>query len=192
MTDSNSVEEPIKQPASVLTLSIVTFVAFVAFAGFIFYLYFFNENKWQVDTTAYKQQVDSLKNLTQELQVRLASQEEYESKRAQHVYEYRFDPFDSENFRLYGLYRDVEKKYSTLDVALMFNISNAKSIKYSDVIGERWFIVPIKGVHYYSGDETITEIAMKYYEDPADSVLITRFNLEPEADMRLFIPFGKN
>jgi len=172
--------------------SLVNLLAFVAFAAFVSWLYLYKQGEQQVLIEKLAYQNDSLRATFGNMKERLAYYQENEFYRQQAVYDNFFDPFDSENFRVYGLYRDVTGTKTKLDIALMFNISNANSIKISEVMGERWFIVPVKGVHYMMEGENYTDLASYYYEDPADSMLIKRFNLDRGSGENLIIPFGSN
>ncbi|MBX2842940.1 MAG: hypothetical protein KTR26_14310 [Flammeovirgaceae bacterium] len=169
----------------------INIIAFLVFSGFITYLYLQNKEEWEMKYINSSNKLDSLETLSVNLSEQLAKMEEDAFERNRAIYEYRFDPFDSDNFRIYGLFRDVEKRYSVLDVALKFNITNSKAIKWNDVMGERWFIVPVKGMHYLTEEDTYTNMAARYYEEPADSVLIPQFNLDPSPGKFVFVPFGK-
>ena len=172
--------------------TIINILAFTIFVAFTAYLYITNQNKWQtsVENNAYL--ADSLKELTSEYQNQLEKYQEDEELRTQVLKETRFDPFDSDNFRLYGLFRDVEKRYSSMEVSLMFNVNNANAVKSSDVLGERWFIIPMKGIHFWKEGETLTDIASMYYAEKKDSLLISKFNLDGAPGKFVFIPFDKN
>ncbi len=172
--------------------TVANLLAFVAFGSFIVWLYVQNQQIWEGRVEENQTLLDSLQQQNQQLKNTLTYYKENEFLRQQAVHDNYFDPFDSENFRMYGLYRDVGKRLTDLDVAMKFNITNANSIKSNDVMSERWFIVPVKGVHYYMGNETLTEIANLYYENPADSVLIQQFNLSRKPGTNLIIPFGGN
>ncbi|MBT30483.1 MAG: hypothetical protein CMO01_12565 [Thalassobius sp.] len=172
--------------------TIINIVAFTIFVAFTAYLYITNQNKWQSSSVENAHLADSLKKLTSEYQNQLEQYIANEELRTQTLKETRFDPFDSDNFRLYGLYRDVEKRYSPMEISLMFNVNNANAVKSNDVLGERWFIIPMKGVHFWEEEESLTDIASKYYEEKKDSVLISKFNLDAAPGKFIFIPFDKN
>ena len=169
----------------------IGFAAFAAFTCLIALLYIKQKGEWENSSIHNTTQADSLSGLTNLLQERVAKLEEAESMRTKSIYENTFDPFDSDNFRIYGLYRDMTRSKKELDVAMMFHISNSGAIKAMDVMGERWFIVPVKGVHFMLPDETATKIATLYYDNPKDSTLILRFNLDPQPGKNIFIPFNQ-
>ncbi|MEM1136494.1 MAG: hypothetical protein AAGI07_11705 [Bacteroidota bacterium] len=174
------------------TSTLINIIAFTVFVAFTAYLYLTNQHKWQLSAEKNTVLVDSLKQLTAMYQDQLEKYKQNEALQTQTLKETRFDSFDSDNFRLYGLYRDVEKRYSIMDVSLMFNVNNANAIKSNDVLGERWFIIPMKGVHFWKEGETITDIAALYYDEKKDSTLISKFNLDGSAGRYIFIPFNKN
>jgi hypothetical protein len=169
----------------------ITLVAFLAYTGFIGYLYLVKTGSNLDLSNAFNQERDSLEVELEKYKDLYAAFEQKEFQRAQSVYENQFDPFDSNNYRVYGLFRDIGKRYTAVDVAKMFHINSANAIKSSDVLGERWFIVPVKGVHYFAESETLTDIAKLYYKKPADSVLLIKFNVDAVPGRNLFIPFNK-
>ncbi len=172
--------------------TLINILAFAIFVAFTVYLYTKNKTKWETEARSNIAKVDSLSDLTATLEERLVQFEKNELLRIEAIRNMRFDPFDSDNFRIYGLYRDVEKRYSDMEISLRFNINNANAVKSSNVLGERWFVVPVKGVHFWKEEETLTEIASLYYLEKKDSTLISNFNLDAGPGKHVFIPFDKN
>ena len=172
--------------------TIINILAFTIFVAFTAYLYIKNQSRWEAGISSNKIKVDSLTTLATTLEERVVEFEKNELMRVEEIRNMRFDPFDSDNFRIYGLYRDVEKKYSDMQISLRFNINNANAVKSYNVLGEKWFIVPVKGVHFWKEEETLTEIATLYYLERKDSTLISSFNLDAGPGKHIFIPFDKN
>lgn len=165
--------------------SVATFVAFILFSLTIGVLYINSRHEWVYRASYAEYVADSLR-------VELADSRSLRNKEIQRIDNVRhneFDPYDSQDYRVYGLYRDEERKYTASQVATFFNVFPPNAVKSSDVIGERWHIVPIKTVHFYDGNETLTEIAKLYYKNIKDSVLISRFNHTIDPERHLFIPF---
>lgn len=174
------------------TATLINILAFTLFVAFTIYLYNKNESSWEAETKSSKNKVDSLSELSLSLQDKVFQFEKNELMRIEAIKNMRFDPFDSDNFRIYGLYRDVEKKYSDMEISLRFNINNANAVKSSNVLGEKWFIIPVKGVHFWKEEESLTDIASLYYLEKKDSTLISKFNLDAGPGKHIFIPFDKN
>ncbi len=133
----------------------------------------------------------SLKEKIEELEAEINDYEGSKNLAIQSVSENFFDSFDSEHFRVYGLFRDPNQLYSLEDVTEMFHIYNKYAIKSSIVLGEKWFVVPVKGVHFVEKSDTPASIADLYYSSESDSTLITLFNPIIETGRFIFIPFNK-
>ncbi|MCS6832451.1 MAG: hypothetical protein NZ521_02665 [Flammeovirgaceae bacterium] len=164
-----------------------TVIAFVVFVIFILMLYFNKTQRWENAI----QKLDSLERITQQQQKKIQLLERQEKLRTENIRNYYFDSFDNDRYRLYGLLRDTEKKYKISEISTMFNIFNTNAIKVSEVMGEQWYIVPIKAVHFMQAGESATTLAQKYYTDLADSILIKKFNHQLVPYRHVFIPFNK-
>lgn len=184
-TDTPSVsQQPLLRNQLLGLGSFLFFVALVA----ILYL----QNKWQWENQFESQQVqlDSLEALSKDLAFQLEFLEEEEQIRIAKLRANEFDSFDEDFYRIYGLYRDRNKVLTRDVVSRKFNVFNASTIKQTDVLGERWFIVPVMGQHFMRKGETLAEITKLYYKNPADSSLILQFNPIIKASRNLFIPFS--
>lgn len=164
--------------------------AFLVFVVLIALLYVQNRGQWKDENVNQQVRIDSLQNLSQELSHRIEFMQQAEKQRTESIRKELFDSFDEKHYRVYGLFRDHTKKMTREAVAQKFNIYNASAISSSDALGERWFTVPVKGVHFMREDETIEEIAAKYYGNQADSSLIIAFNPIVKPFRNLFIPFS--
>lgn len=172
--------------------TLINIVAFALFIAFTAYLYINNRNDWVEKSEKNTLLADSLSSVTSILETKVAQNDKDEAMRIEAIKNTRFDPFDSDNFRIYGLFRDVEMKYNDMKISLRFNVNNANAVKSSNVLGEKWFIVPVKGVHFWRENETLTDIAALYYLEKKDSLLISSFNLDAGPGKHVFIPFDKN
>ncbi|MCS7004654.1 MAG: hypothetical protein NZM38_04945 [Cytophagales bacterium] len=112
-----------------------------------------------------------------------------DSARIKQIRENKLNALGNPLFRVYGLFFDANKQYTISQIAYQFRINNISEIKYSDFPKERWFIVPVKGVHFVDSGETATTIARLYYRKLADSVLIKSFNKTITPGKYIFIPF---
>lgn len=164
---------------------IAAFVVFVLFCATIAILYLNNRREWMRELSEARLKVDSLSLELAEIRALRRK----EAARIQHVREIRFDPFDADDYRVYGLYRDEEKQYSNVQMGKKFNIHPPNAIKTANILDERWHIVPIKTIHFYDGSESLTQIADFYYENPGDSILIEAFNPRMVPGKHIFIPF---
>ncbi|GAB4332687.1 MAG: hypothetical protein OHK0038_08510 [Flammeovirgaceae bacterium] len=164
-----------------------TLLAFILFSIFILMLYFYKVDKWNIAIN----KMDSLEQVANQTTKKLLLLEKQEKLKSENIKNHYFDSFDNDKYRVYGLLRDKEKKYKISEISTMFNIFNTNAIKVSEVMGEQWFIVPVKGVHFMQAGENATSLAKKYYTDAADSILIKKFNPNLEPYRHVFIPFNK-
>ena len=166
------------------------FIAFLIFVGILATLFLFSKANWERKLKVIQTEVDSLLNHSKELEARIEFMQKAESNRVESVIDNKFDSFDAGNYRVYGLFRDASKKMTREELSNTFNVYNAGAIQYNEVVGERWFAIPVQGVHFMQQDETLTEIAEKYYGNARDTALISSFNPRIEPDRHIFIPFG--
>jgi len=169
----------------------LTFVAFLIFAAIVVFLHLENRKYWVEDSIQANTKADSLQQSLMEMIERYDQLTQADANEIEATRSYLFDPYDSDNYRVYGLFRDRNKVYTVKEIAAKFNILPPTAIKSNDVLGERWFIIPVKGVHFMREGENLTQIAQLYYENAEDSTLIQDFNPIIESNMNLFIPFGR-
>ena len=165
--------------------SIASFVVFVLFGVTLAVLYFNNRMQWVSEVSRATALADSLTIDIEEIIVL----REKEAARILAAQGNNFDSYDSDDYRVYGLYRDEERKYSAVQTGAMFNVHPPSAIKTTNVLRERWHIIPVKTIHYFDGSETMGDIAKLYYQNIADSTLIPKFNQEIKPGKHLFIPF---
>ena len=165
--------------------------AFLLIAVLIASLFIKNRNDWQEEKQIAIARLDSLSVQQQQLAEALRAQQVKELARARAVAQNYFDPYDTDNYRVYGLYRDASRSKTAAAISTQFHVYNPSAIKFSEVIGERWFIVPVKGIHYFAEGESLSELAALYYSRPADSVLIKDFNQPLQVNKHIFIPFSR-
>ncbi len=168
-----------------------TLIFFTVYTLIVFFLYLFNQQLWTSKNLEVITQADSLQRKVVELQEALEQAVALEKSRREYIKAHEFDGFDATGFRVYGLLRDEEKKYTEVSAGQKFNVFPPSSIKVSDVLGERWLIVPVKGLHFVSAGESFGQIAKLYYRDAADSVLLREFNPALRVGRFIFIPFSK-
>jgi hypothetical protein len=166
------------------------FIAFLVFVGIIAVLFLSSKANWERKLKTSEIQIDSLLNHSKDLEARMGFMQKVESSRIKSIIGNEFDSFDAGNYRVYGLYRDASKKLNREQLSNRFNVYNAGAIQYSEVVGERWFAIPVKGIHFMQRDETLEEIAEKYYGNVKDTSLISAFNNRIEPYRNIFIPFG--
>jgi hypothetical protein len=169
---------------------ILTSLLVFAFCVLLVVLYLANKSAWQHDLAAARQEADSLRNMWHSQSDVFSRQRQGDSLRAKLIYDNYYDPAVENDFRLYGLYKDKAGTYTIQTLARRFNISNENSIKSSEVAGEKWYIVPVKGVHLVLKGESAGSIARLYYFNPADSALIRDFNGVVRPGKMVFIPFN--
>lgn len=166
------------------------FLAFLFFVAFISILYLQNRRAWQNELSAQAILIDSLTIQSHIFSDRITELEAVDNAVIQQIRSLEFDSFDPEHYRVYGLYRTSDKSLTRESISQQFNVYNAGAIKYSDVLSERWFTVPVKGVHQLKNGESVGSLATLYYTKVADSVLIQDFNPIIKPGRVLFIPFG--
>jgi serine/threonine protein phosphatase PrpC len=164
-----------------------TLLAFILFSIFILMLYFYKVERWNLAIN----KMDSLEQVANQSTKKLLLSEKQDKLKNENIKNHYFDSFDNDKYRVYGLLRDSEKKYKISEISTTFNIFNTNAIKVNEVMGEQWFIVPVKGVHFLQAGENATSLAKKYYTDITDSVLIKKFNPNLEPYRHVFIPFNK-
>lgn len=170
--------------------SLVTTLLVFLFSALLAVLYTNNRSAWLDQNKQLQATNDSLRIANAELLNIRRELHRQDSLEVRKVYANYFDPYDAEEFRMYGLYRDPERQYSVRQVAERFNIETASAVKYSRVLDEDWYIVPVKGVHLVRPGDTPAAIAKRYYFSPDDAALIRAFNGKPEAGKFVFIPFN--
>jgi hypothetical protein len=168
---------------------IITALAVGLLTLFLLFLFSYREAEYKASMQIQKQQVDSIAQVCIDLEEKLERAVESDSLRSRWIYNNYFDAYDANNFRLYALYKDP--KLNQIEVAKMFNIEVRDAVKSSRVLNENWHIVPIKGLHFLATDETVSDVAKRYYFNSADSTLIKRFNGNKiQENQMLVIPFN--
>jgi hypothetical protein len=168
-----------------------TLIFFTIYTLVVFLLYLLNQQSWTAKNYKLTGELDTLKQKLSSYQDQIQQLGQKDSLQKADLAQQKFDGFDSQGFRVYGLLRDEEKRFTVESAAAKFNIFPPSSVKFSDVLGERWFIVPVKGLHWVESGETAGKIASYYYTRAADSVLILSFNPSLKAGKYIFIPFDK-
>lgn len=175
--------------------TIITTLSVFGLTLFLIFLFLIQKAAWKQENNTLKTELDSLRTSSQDLA--LEFEEKVEQRRIsdslmhRNVYDNYFDAYDAQNFRLYALYKDSERKHgSSSNLARAFNIENSESIKSNSVLGEMWYIVPIKGVHFVEKKQTWTSIAKKYYHNLNDSTLLKTFNKELKSNHFVIVPFN--
>ena len=175
--------------------TIITILSVFGLTLFLIFLFLVQKATWEQENEALKTELDSLRtsseNLALEFEEKVEQRRVSDSLMHRKVYDNYFDAYDAQNFRLYALYKDSERKYgSDSDLARAFNIENSESIKSNSVLGEMWYIVPIKGIHFVEKRQTWTSIARKYYHNLNDSTLLKTFNKELQPNHFIIVPFN--
>jgi hypothetical protein len=171
---------------------LITTIAVMLFTLTVFFLFLTNKSEWLEEKRQMQAKYDSLKIAQGDKSWRMQEALYCDSLQKQYFRNNRYDPLVRNGFRMYGLFKDLDNIYTIGDVAEKFNISNPKSIKVSEVDGQNWYIVPVKGLHLVRPRETATSIARMYYRNLADSVLIKQFNHKVSSWQMIFIPFEQN
>jgi hypothetical protein len=169
---------------------IVSTIAFVLFLSFLAVLYVADRTAWQNEIHIQKQQLDSLNKLAMQLLPQHNSIAAVEEQRIKAIAAHRFDAFNAGDYRVYGLFRDENKQFTISQISEKYGIHNLSAIKVTDVLGERWFVVPVKGTHFVKKGENAGKIAALYYKNAADSTLILDFNTNIRVGKFIFIPFN--
>jgi hypothetical protein len=171
--------------------NLITTIAVMLFTLTIIFLFLVNKSQWIEEKKAMQIRYDSLKIAQGSKSWKIQELLRYDSLQKLYFRDNRYDPLVSNNFRMYGLFKDFDNTYTISEVAAKFNISNPKSIKVSEADGQNWYIVPVKGVHLVRPKETATSIARLYYRNLTDSTLIKLFNQKLSVGQMIFIPFEK-
>ncbi|WP_448518622.1 hypothetical protein [Rhodoflexus sp.] len=173
------------------TESLITTIAVMLFALTVIFLFLVNKSQWIEEKKEMQIRYDSLRIAQSGWGSKAQEALIADSLQKQYFRNNRYDPLVSNDFRMYGLFKDFDNTYTISEVAAKFNISNVRSIKVSEADGQNWYIVPVKGIHLVRPRETIGSIARYYYRNLSDSVLIKRFNQRIISGQVIFIPFDK-
>jgi len=164
------------------------FLAFLFFVALISILYLQNRHSWKNEIAEQQILIDSLTSQIQLYADRVNELEQTETTAINSIRSHTFNSFDTD-FRIYGLFKTANKSQTRESISQRFNVYNASAIKYSDVLGERWFIVPVKGIHRLKEGESLGQLATLYYKKSADSVLLHDFNPIIAPQRVVFLPF---
>lgn len=174
--------------------TLITAMSVFFLSIFIIFLFLSSKEAWQQKikeaSTYPSEKIQDLLKENMTLKAKLDFYRKQDSVYTKLIAMRTFDAKDTENFRIYGLLKDKGKKYTLEEIAIKFNIPNEKAIKITEVQGDNWFIVPVKGIHFVRKAETASSIAKKYYTLLRDSVLIKEFNPSIKIDNLVFIPYG--
>lgn len=175
--------------------TIITILSVFGLTLFLIFLFLIQKSAWKQENDMLKTELDSLRrssqNLALEFEEKVQQRHISDSLMHRKIYDNYFDAYDAQNFRLYALYKDSEREYgSASNLARAFNIENSESIKSNSVLGEMWYIVPIKGIHFVEKKETLTSITKKYYHNLNDSTLLKTFNRELKPNNFIIVPFN--
>jgi hypothetical protein len=173
--------------------TLITAMSVFFLSIFIIFLFLSSKAAWQQkikEASMYPPEIEDLRKENIALKAKLDFYRKQDSVYTKLIAMRTFDAKDTENSRMYGLFKDKGKKYTLEDIAAKFNIPNERAVKVTEVQGDNWFVVPIKGVHFVRKAETASSIAKKYYTLLSDSVLIKEFNPTIKMDNLIFIPYG--
>lgn len=175
--------------------SIITILSVFGLTLFLIFLFLIQKSAWKQENDAIKTELDSLRisnqNLVLEFEEKIGQRQISDSLMHRKIYDNYFDAYDAQNFRLYALYKDSERKFGSIsNLARAFNIENSESIKSNSVLGEMWYIVPIKGIHFVEKKQTWESITKKYYHNINDSILLKTFNKELRPNNFIIVPFN--
>ncbi|MGF1534196.1 MAG: hypothetical protein ACFCUI_10870 [Bernardetiaceae bacterium] len=170
--------------------TLITTILVFLFSALLLLLYTDNRRSWQQTHQELRQQNDSLRLAAEAMQSQIEQAQYQDSLLRKRLYESYFDPYDAEKFRVYGLYRDPARRYDASSIAERFNIETPSAVKYSRVLEEDWYIVPVKGLHWVSAGDTPEALAKRYYFSPKDADLIRAFNPTIKPGRWIFIPFN--
>ncbi|GAB4109877.1 MAG: hypothetical protein OHK0057_37150 [Thermoflexibacter sp.] len=173
--------------------TLITAMSVFFLSIFIIFLFLSSKAAWQQkikEASTYSPEIEDLRKENTMLKAKLDFYRKQDSVYTKLIAMRAFDAKDTENFRMYGLFKDKGKKYTLEEIATKFNIPNEKAIKITEVQGDNWFIIPVKGVHFVRKAETASSIAKKYYTLTRDSALIKEFNPSIKIDNLVFIPYG--
>lgn len=170
--------------------TLITALSVFFLSLFIVFLFLSSKATWTQKIKEAEAEVEPLRQENITMRSKLEFYRKQDSVYASMIGGRTFDPKVLDNFRIYGLFKDKGKRYTIGEIAEKFNIPNEKAIKVSEVDGDNWFIVPVKGTHFVRKAETATSIAKKYYENVADSILIKDFNSVIKMGNMVFIPYN--
>lgn len=169
---------------------IYNFLGFVLFTLLIIFMYSANKNSWNDALNEKNKEISNLQKQLSKANGQISSYDNYLKLHIKSIAERNFDAFDSERYRMYALFRDVRNKFDRTEVAKKFNIYNPLAIEVKVVMGENWFIVPVKGTHLVQKGETLKKIANMYYDNEKEGVqLIQQFNPQVVEGHAIFLPF---
>ncbi len=171
-------------------VTLITALSVFFLSLFIIFLFLSSKAVWIQKIKEVEAEVEPLRQENITMRSKLEFYRKQDSVYAAMIGGRTFDPKVLDNFRVYGLFKDKGKKYTTEDIAEKFNVPNEKAIKVSEVDGDNWFIVPVKGTHFVRKAETASTIAKKYYINVADSMLIKDFNPVIKMGNMVFIPYN--
>ncbi|KXX71481.1 hypothetical protein [Flammeovirga sp. SJP92] len=170
--------------------TIYNFAGFVLFTLLVIFMYNKNKTNWKGELDVKQQEIAQLQKALNKANDKIHSYDNYQKLHTQSIAERNFDAFDSERYRMYALFRDVRNKFDRNQVAEKFNIYNPLAIETKVVMGENWFIVPVKGTHLVQKGETLKKIASLYYDNPKEGIqLIQQFNPQVVEGHSIFLPF---
>jgi hypothetical protein len=168
--------------------TIITTLTVFAMTLFLIFLFLVNQKKSLSEIQHLKTEQEAWQKKADSLQKILSHYTAWEKQQAQAIRNTAFDALDKDNFRLYALYKDVDSKYSPRTLANDFNIENETAIKSTKIREQTWFVVPVKGVHFFQKGQTLGEVAKRYYQNDFDSVLIQRFNKNIQPNSFIALP----
>lgn len=171
-------------------VTLITALSIFFLSLFIIFLFLSSKAVWSQKIKEAEASVEPLRQENITLKSKLEFYRKQDSVYAMMVGERVFDPKVLDNFRVYGLFKDKGQQYDLGEIAEKFHIPNEKAIKVSEVDGDNWFIVPVKGTHFVRKAETASSIAKKYYTNAADSMLIKDFNPIIKMGNMIFIPYN--
>lgn len=173
--------------------TIYNFIGFVLFTLLIIFMYSQNKNTWEGELKEKNTEIELLQKQLSKAQNTIQSHNNYLNLHIKSIAERDFDAFDSERYRMYALFRDVRNKFDRNQVAEKFNIYNPLAIEAKVVMGENWFIVPVKGTHLVQKGESLKKIASLYYENEKEGIqLIQQFNPQVVEGHAIFLPFERD
>ena len=171
--------------------TIITSVGIFLLSMLLILSYLSNKDTWIQERQEIALINDSLQLVNEKLMAENLKLKEGDSLRVRSVYNNYYDAYDDNNYRLYALYKSPKKtKLSLKKLARKFNIDNPKSIKQSTILGNDWFIVPVKGVHFVREGETSEQLAKFYYFNSNDARLLEDFNGKVKPNKMIVIPFN--
>jgi len=170
---------------------LLTAVLVFIFALFIIFLHLNSRESWIQENLKVEEKAQTIMDSANAKVTQYEALQAVDSLRVRAFKMNYFDAYDENHFRIYGLFRDKSREYNISTVAKKFNVTSPNAVKMSQVGDEKWFVIPIKAVHYIQKGETVQSIAQKYYFNKTDASLIQDFNLNNIQEGKLvFIPFN--